>query len=80
MLAERCRQAVEAVRLDAGSDTVAVTVSFGVADADNADSPEALIRHADEALYRAKNAGRNRVEISRNDAESPVSPRATGES
>lgn len=77
MLAERCRQAVEAVQLDAGSDTVAVTVSFGVADADNADSPETLIRHADEALYRAKNAGRNRVEISSEGANIPTSDKAT---
>ena len=63
-LAERCRQAVEGVRVSAGADTVTTTASFGIADADNADSPETLIRQADEALYRAKNAGRNRVELS----------------
>ncbi len=71
MLAERCRQAVEAVQLDVGQDTIGPTVSFGVADAANADSPEMLIRHADEALYRAKNAGRNRVEISHENANKP---------
>lgn len=76
ILAERCRQAVEAVKLDAGSDTIVATASFGVADAANADSPEALIRHADEALYRAKSAGRNRVEVSRENATTPASPDA----
>jgi diguanylate cyclase (GGDEF)-like protein len=62
ILAERCRQAVEAIRLSVGTDTVRVTASFGVADAATAASPEAMIQQADEALYRAKNAGRNRVE------------------
>lgn len=61
-LAERCRQAVEAVRVNVGSDTVGATASFGVADAASANSPETMIQQADEALYRAKNAGRNCVE------------------
>jgi len=74
ILAERCRQVVEAMQLDAGSDRVIATASFGVADAANADSPETLIRHADKALYRAKNGGRNRVEVSREDANALASP------
>ncbi len=63
-LAERCRRAVEGIRLKVDGSTVCPTASFGVADADQADSPEALIRLADDALYRAKAAGRNRVECS----------------
>ncbi len=56
--AERLRQAIEAKPL-AG---VAVTASFGVAEIDDTlESPEALVAKADAALYRAKQAGRNRV-------------------
>jgi diguanylate cyclase (GGDEF)-like protein len=39
-----------------------VTASFGVAEWLREETDEALLRRADEALYRAKDAGRNRVE------------------
>ena len=53
--AERLRRAVEA---EAG-----VTVSLGVASYRSAtDDLESLVRRVDEALYRAKEGGRNRVE------------------
>ncbi len=38
-----------------------LTISLGVADSSQARSPEAVIEMADEALYRAKAEGRNRV-------------------
>jgi diguanylate cyclase (GGDEF)-like protein len=66
-LAERCRQAVEAVRLSTRSESLRITASFGVADSTGVASPEALVQQADKALYRAKNAGRNRVEVRQND-------------
>jgi diguanylate cyclase (GGDEF)-like protein len=41
-----------------------VTVSIGIAHfRERADDLEALIRRADEAMYRAKEHGRNRVEL-----------------
>ncbi len=42
-----------------------VTISLGVATASpgDASSPESLVAMADEALYRAKRAGKNRVEV-----------------
>ena len=41
---------------------ISVTISTGVADrADRLDAPEAVLAAADEALYRAKTEGRNRV-------------------
>lgn len=61
-IAERARQAVEAIKLFHGGKPIPLTASFGVAvggghelDADQ------LFRDADAALYRAKEAGRNRV-------------------
>ncbi len=61
-LAERIRSAVSQQALLANGVSVKVTVSIGVAEkmASHA-SVDQLIKAADEALYRAKQAGRNRV-------------------
>ncbi|MGE0431015.1 MAG: diguanylate cyclase [Planctomycetota bacterium] len=70
-LAERLRQRVkDELRVpagDASATVVATSASFGVAScpADATDA-EGLIRAADAALYRAKQLGRNRVELSEN--------------
>ncbi|HUF75542.1 MAG TPA: GGDEF domain-containing protein, partial [Longimicrobiales bacterium] len=43
---------------------LSVTVSSGLADSTGKDaSPEAVLKRADEALYRAKSDGRNRVAV-----------------
>ena len=62
-VAERVRAEIEALRLDVGGETVRLTASFGVAahPEAGADSPQALVRAADGALYEAKAAGKNRV-------------------
>ena len=44
-----------------GSRTVRVTISVGVADLGETVDPTTLLRHVDEALYAAKEAGRNRT-------------------
>jgi len=38
-----------------------ITCSIGVAACEDGDTPDAILRRADEALYEAKRAGRNRV-------------------
>lgn len=43
---------------------VSVTISIGVADrSDRSDRPDDVLKKADQALYRAKKAGRNRVAV-----------------
>ncbi|WP_424926446.1 PleD family two-component system response regulator [Amaricoccus tamworthensis] len=65
--AERIRAAVEGtpVVLPGGAGEVHVTVSIGVAIADAHETdPDAIIKRADQALFEAKEAGRNRVTFS----------------
>jgi len=63
-VSERVRQAVQRMSFPAPMQDLAVTVSLGVASYPSAQvrDVESLFRHADEALYRAKVRGRNRVE------------------
>lgn len=65
---ERMRRAVENLRAPCGDHVHVVTMSVGVATAAGADSPGVVLRHADAALYRAKQGGRNQVVASRPDA------------
>ena len=65
--AERLRQSVEGLGIEnaaSGAGGV-LTASFGLAElhTGRAKTPEELLQEADEALYRAKVAGRNRVEV-----------------
>jgi diguanylate cyclase (GGDEF)-like protein len=61
VVAERIRVAFSAACRSIGPFTA--TVSAGVALADSESTVQSLIRAADEALYRAKTKGRDRVEI-----------------
>ena len=63
-LADKIRIAVSNRRLvnkNTNTDLGRVTMSFGVAAYDDAKSIEDLLQNADEALYAAKEAGRDRV-------------------
>jgi two-component system cell cycle response regulator len=65
VLAERWRAQVEAAVFDSGRGAqVRVRLSLGVAQLDEAmRTPDDLIARADEALYRAKAEGRNRLVV-----------------
>ena len=60
-IAEALRAAVAAAPVPFESKAIPITVSIGVATAFSTDDMDALLAEADEALYRAKNSGRNRV-------------------
>lgn len=61
-LAERIRAAIASTPCLCSPDTpIAITTSVGVAQPHVGETMEQLLERADEALYRAKHAGRNRV-------------------
>ena len=62
-LAETLRQQVAAMRIRIAGEVLKTTISTGVAAMvpEQNDSPAELCHVADQALYRAKNSGRNRV-------------------
>lgn len=68
LMAERMRKSVEALQIphEGSPPGKVVTISAGVsASTDGTMSPSVLITAADQALYRAKHSGRNRVEVAR---------------
>jgi diguanylate cyclase (GGDEF)-like protein len=66
-LAELLRASVEAMRIEhrasPASDVVTISVGAGTMIPDRDRDPAALLKSADEALYAAKAAGRNRVSV-----------------
>ncbi|MEM1193827.1 MAG: PleD family two-component system response regulator [Pseudomonadota bacterium] len=69
IVAERLRQDIagDKVAVNGGRDRVEVTVSIGIASTEDGaedDNAQKLIKRADEALYAAKQSGRNRVNLS----------------
>jgi len=65
LVGERIRQRIasQPFPIEGGEQSISVTVSIGLAKRmGGGDTPEGLLRRADEALYRAKREGRNRVE------------------
>ncbi|MBV1776522.1 diguanylate cyclase [Burkholderiaceae bacterium DAT-1] len=63
-VAERIRSIIARTPLKIGEEAHQVTISIGVASLEIDDhSVTDIVRRADHALYRAKNSGRNRIEL-----------------
>jgi diguanylate cyclase (GGDEF)-like protein len=61
---ERIRQELAKTRISSGGSVVQATASIGVCEwRPELDNPEAWLSLADEALYRAKAEGRNRIRL-----------------
>jgi diguanylate cyclase (GGDEF)-like protein len=61
--AEKVRQAVEHAVFGDSGEPLRITVSIGAATVRDGESGEDALKRADAALYKAKAAGRNRVEL-----------------
>jgi diguanylate cyclase len=61
LLAERFRSLVEEMDHTFKETTLKVTISLGVSELSDDDTLEQFVKRADEAMYRAKTGGRNRV-------------------
>jgi diguanylate cyclase (GGDEF)-like protein len=59
VVAQRLRESISATEILPG---LTLTISAGVAEAALGEDRDALLRRADQALYRAKSGGKNRVE------------------
>ena len=59
--ADRLRQEIAASPFPAGAQAIPVNASLGICEWTRGDSIDALLEHADQALYRAKQGGRNQV-------------------
>jgi diguanylate cyclase (GGDEF)-like protein len=65
MLAERIRASIEHHTIAYGMETIKITASLGVSTLQDDDTIESFVKHADEAMYTAKNNGRNQVALAR---------------
>lgn len=62
-IGERIRRAFETLPLPSGGGQSRPTLSLGIVFMRSGDNVQTLVKRADEAMYRAKKAGKNRVEI-----------------
>jgi diguanylate cyclase len=62
-LLETLRAAIEACPFHFKGERVTITISMGLACFRVGEHSDLVLKRADQALYRAKNAGRNRVEL-----------------
>jgi diguanylate cyclase (GGDEF)-like protein len=63
-IAENLRRVIEEHDFIVQNSTVKVTASLGVAELHGEDTIAAVLKRADEALYEAKQTGRNKVVVS----------------
>lgn len=62
-LAETLRAAIEACPFHFKGERVTITMSIGMSAFKPGERSDLVLKRADQALYRAKEAGRNRVEL-----------------
>ncbi|SFH33977.1 diguanylate cyclase (GGDEF) domain-containing protein [Desulfotomaculum arcticum] len=61
-VAERIRKSIEKSQAKTAAGEIKITASLGIAEFREGDTPGIVKERADQALYKAKNGGRNKVE------------------
>jgi diguanylate cyclase len=64
IVAQRLRESIEAEEIVRDGGSIRFTASFGAAEIQEGEDLAGLLARADEALYQAKNSGRNQVVLS----------------
>ena len=67
-IAEALRHNIASAEIDIVDGTVSITVSIGIAQWGPGEQLDEVVQRADRTLYRAKQAGRDRVEVDAQDA------------
>ncbi len=74
MVAERLRKAVENQKVDLSKinpekahSPISITISSGIYEYKTSDNPEDLLKKADKALYEAKESGRNKIVVNKDE-------------
>lgn len=67
-IAERLRTAAAQVQILFEEQTIAISITVGVAQVNNSENWHAAVARADEALYQGKTEGRNRVVLAKTEA------------
>jgi len=68
----KLRQGIKQVKTTFENQSIQVAVSFGISEFENNDTPKAVFKRADDALYRAKDKGRDQVCCQRASSEQTV--------
>jgi len=63
-VAERVRKQAKKLSFETDKETIHITISMGIASYKQDDSLETVLKRADEALYLAKDSGRDQTQIS----------------
>jgi len=62
-IAERIKQAITSDNINNNGNNISLTITMGISEYRNGESIDACIMRADEALYRGKKNGKDRIEI-----------------
>ena len=62
-IAENLRKNIESRKIKAGKKKITLTASFGVAGYNNEPALDEVIKKADQAMYKSKKSGKNKITI-----------------